>query len=193
MLLAAGRLQAPPGKFPPVWMGFVSQGLEALSGPRSSSITRRAAGFPMLFLCIVSGENPAQARPLLTRCIQMLLDLATVALPQDWDQTLDLPQVTAVHTDPFAVKANLGMGWSTQSPSKGSVCIGYCSMRLLVPGAELCTLSSGVCPARAADIGAWCRAGHCAAAICHTNGGPDTAGTELTMLGHEECGHPALQ
>lgn len=119
----------------PVWMGFVSQGLEALSGPRSSSITRRAAGFPMLFLCIVSGENPAQARPLLTRCIQTLLGLATMALPQDWDQTLDLPQVTAVHTDPFAIKASLGMRWSAQSPSEGSVCIGYCSMRLSVPGA----------------------------------------------------------
>jgi len=133
--LPAGRLRAPPSKFPPVWLGFVSQGLEALSGPRSSSITRRAAGFPMLFLCIVSGENPAQARPLLTRCIQTLLALATMALPQDWDQTLDLPQVTAVHADPFAVKASLGMGRSIQSPTKGSVCVGYCSMRLSVPGA----------------------------------------------------------
>lgn len=83
--------------FPQV--GFVPQGLEALSGPRSSSITRRAAGFPMLFLCIVSGENPAQARPLLTRCIQTLLALATTALPQDWDQTLDLPQVSTAGTE----------------------------------------------------------------------------------------------
>ncbi|XP_069726966.1 tRNA (32-2'-O)-methyltransferase regulator THADA-like isoform X2 [Phaenicophaeus curvirostris] len=76
---------------------MLEQGLEALSGPRSSSITRRAAGFPMLFLCIVSGEAPVQARPLLTRCVQMLLALATMALPQDWDQTLDLPQVCAIH------------------------------------------------------------------------------------------------
>ncbi|XP_075371832.1 tRNA (32-2'-O)-methyltransferase regulator THADA-like isoform X1 [Mycteria americana] len=76
---------------------MLDQGLEALSGPRSSSITRRAAGFPMLFLCIVSGEAPAQARPLLTRCVQTLLALATTALPQDWDQTLDLPQVCALH------------------------------------------------------------------------------------------------
>ncbi|KAM6377707.1 LOW QUALITY PROTEIN: tRNA (32-2'-O)-methyltransferase regulator THADA-like [Pluvialis apricaria] len=76
---------------------MLEQGLEALSGPRSSSITRRAAGFPMLFLCIVSGEAPTQARPLLTRCIQTLLALATTALPQDWDQTLDLPQVCACH------------------------------------------------------------------------------------------------
>ncbi|XP_025947725.1 thyroid adenoma-associated protein homolog [Apteryx rowi] len=76
---------------------MLAQGLEALSGPRSSSITRRAAGFPMLFLCIVSGEAPAQARPLLARCIQTLLALAATALPQDWDQTLDLPQVCALH------------------------------------------------------------------------------------------------
>lgn len=76
------------------WILFLCQGLEALGGPRSSSITRRAAGFPMLFLCIVSGEPPAQARPLLTLCIQTLLALAATALPQDWDQTLDLPQVS---------------------------------------------------------------------------------------------------
>ncbi|KAM8797588.1 tRNA (32-2'-O)-methyltransferase regulator THADA-like [Eudromia elegans] len=75
----------------------LDQGLEALSGPRSSSITRRAAGFPMLFLCIVSGEDAAQGRPLLARCIQTLLALAATALPQDWDQTLDLPQVCALH------------------------------------------------------------------------------------------------
>lgn len=49
----------------------------------------------MLFLCIVSGEAPTQARPLLTRCVQMLLALATTALPRDWDQTLDLPQVSS--------------------------------------------------------------------------------------------------
>lgn len=91
------QLQAPASGFPAIfWMGFVPQGLEALSGPRSSSITRRAAGFPVLFLCIVSGEAPSQARPLLTHCVQTLLALANTALPQDWDQTLDLPQVRAV-------------------------------------------------------------------------------------------------
>lgn len=113
-VLAAGPLPCGEGSSlqvsSGVWMGFVSQGLEALSGPRSSSITRRAAGFPMLFLCIVSGENPAQARPLLTRCIQTLLALASTALPQDWDQTLDLPQVSAAGTEPLAVTSGLGTG-----------------------------------------------------------------------------------
>lgn len=73
--------------------GFVSQGLDLLSGPRSSSITRRAAGFPMLFLCILVGEDSTRSRPLLAHCIQTLLVLANTPLPQNWDQTLDLPQV----------------------------------------------------------------------------------------------------
>uniref|UniRef100_A0A803XWF0 DUF2428 domain-containing protein n=1 Tax=Meleagris gallopavo TaxID=9103 RepID=A0A803XWF0_MELGA len=93
----AALLNHPDTEMQAIPQTILDQGLEALSGPRSSSITRRAAGFPMLFLCIVSGENPAQARPLLTRCIQTLLGLATMALPQDWDQTLDLPQVCALH------------------------------------------------------------------------------------------------
>jgi len=111
ILSPAEQLLAPASKFPTVsWVGFVPQGLEALSGPRSSSITRRAAGFPMLFLCIVSGEAPAQARPLLTRCVRTLLALATTALPQDWDQTLDLPQVSAAGTELLAAVACLGTG-----------------------------------------------------------------------------------
>ncbi|XP_017669552.1 PREDICTED: thyroid adenoma-associated protein homolog [Lepidothrix coronata] len=93
----AALLNHPDAELQAIPRAMLEQGLEALSGPRSSSITRRAAGFPMLFLCIVSGEAPAQARPLLTRCIQTLLALATTALPQDWDQTLDLPQVCALH------------------------------------------------------------------------------------------------
>ncbi|XP_056215397.1 thyroid adenoma-associated protein homolog [Falco biarmicus] len=93
----AALLNHPDAELQAIPQTVLEQGLEALSGPRSSSITRRAAGFPMLFLCIVSGEAPALTRPLLTRCIQTLLALATMALPQDWDQTLDLPQVCALH------------------------------------------------------------------------------------------------
>ncbi|XP_030316686.1 thyroid adenoma-associated protein homolog [Calypte anna] len=93
----AALLNHPDAELQAIPRTMLEQGLEALSGPRSSSITRRAAGFPMLFLCIVSGEAPVQARPLLTRCVQTLLALATTALPQDWDQTLDLPQVCALH------------------------------------------------------------------------------------------------
>ncbi|KAM6318037.1 tRNA (32-2'-O)-methyltransferase regulator THADA-like [Podargus strigoides] len=93
----AALLNHPDVELQAIPQTMLEQGLEMLSGPRSSSITRRAAGFPMLFLCIVSGEVPGQARPLLTRCLQTLLALAATALPQDWDQTLDLPQVCALH------------------------------------------------------------------------------------------------
>ncbi|KAJ7404326.1 thyroid adenoma-associated protein [Pitangus sulphuratus] len=105
----AALLNHPDAELQAIPQAMLEQGLEALSGPRSSSITRRAAGFPMLFLCIVSGEAPAQARPLLTRCIQTLLALATTALPQDWDQTLDLPQVCALHVLQTLVRGS-GLG-----------------------------------------------------------------------------------
>lgn len=64
----------------------------------------------MLFLCIVSGEAPAQARPLLAHCVQTLLALATAALPQDWDQTLDLPQVSVAGTELLAAVCVWGQG-----------------------------------------------------------------------------------
>ncbi|XP_020852051.1 tRNA (32-2'-O)-methyltransferase regulator THADA-like isoform X2 [Phascolarctos cinereus] len=76
---------------------LLSQGLELLSGPRNSSVTRRAAGFPLFIQCVVAGEPPTGARPLLTCCVSTLLELAKRPLPQVWDQTLDLPQVSALH------------------------------------------------------------------------------------------------
>ncbi|XP_044296671.1 thyroid adenoma-associated protein homolog [Varanus komodoensis] len=88
---------------------MLDQGLALLRGPRSSSITRRAAGFPMLFLCIVAGEDPGKPRPLLASCVQELLALAGQPLPQDWDQTVDLPQVSAVHVLQTLVRGS-GLG-----------------------------------------------------------------------------------
>ncbi|KAJ6656538.1 hypothetical protein lerEdw1_003664 [Lerista edwardsae] len=88
---------------------MLAQGLELLSSPRSSSVTRRAAGFPMLFLCIVPGEGPAKSHPLLADCIQTLLALASTPIRQDWDQTLDLPQVSAVHVLQTLVRGS-GLG-----------------------------------------------------------------------------------
>ncbi|KAL8180334.1 UNVERIFIED_CONTAM: hypothetical protein K2H54_021079, partial [Gekko kuhli] len=84
-------------------------GLVLLSSPRSSSITRRAAGFPMLFLCILVGEDSAKSRPLLAHCCQTLLALAGRPLSQDWNQTLDLPQVSAVHVLQTLVRGS-GLG-----------------------------------------------------------------------------------
>ncbi|KAJ7309651.1 hypothetical protein JRQ81_007708 [Phrynocephalus forsythii] len=90
-------LRCPDPELQAVPKTILAQGLSLLSSPRSCSVTRRAAGFPMLFLCIASGEDPAKSRPLLADCIQTLLALASEPLPQDWDQTVDLPQVSAIH------------------------------------------------------------------------------------------------
>ena len=49
----------------------------------------------MLILCVVSAEEASMARPLLAHSVNTLLGTASAALPQDWDPTLDLPQVQA--------------------------------------------------------------------------------------------------
>nr|XP_029493834.1 thyroid adenoma-associated protein homolog isoform X1 [Oncorhynchus nerka] len=87
---------------------MLKQGLEVLQS-RCTSVTRRAAGLPMLILCVVSAEEASKARPLLAHSIHTLLDTARSPLPQDWDQTLDLPQVCAVHTLQALVRGS-GLG-----------------------------------------------------------------------------------
>lgn len=47
----------------------------------------------MLILCVVSAEETSKTRPLLADSIQTLLDTAQTRLSDNWDQTLDLPQV----------------------------------------------------------------------------------------------------
>ncbi|KAJ7994291.1 hypothetical protein DPEC_G00264360 [Dallia pectoralis] len=88
---------------------MLKQGLEMLQSPRSTSVTRRAAGLPMLILCVVSAEEASKSRPLLAHSVHTLLDTARAPLPQDWDQTLDLPQVCAVHTLQALVRGS-GLG-----------------------------------------------------------------------------------
>lgn len=70
-----------------------SKGLEVVRSPRLTSVTRRAAGLPMLILCVVSAEEASKKRPLLSLSMQTLLETARTPLPENWDQTLDLPQV----------------------------------------------------------------------------------------------------
>ncbi|XP_019956479.2 tRNA (32-2'-O)-methyltransferase regulator THADA [Paralichthys olivaceus] len=77
---------------------MLKQGLQVVQCPRSTSVTRRAAGLPMLILCVVSAEEASKARPLLAHSMQTLLETAKTPVPENWDQTLDLPQVCAVHT-----------------------------------------------------------------------------------------------
>ncbi|KAF0033857.1 hypothetical protein F2P81_013923 [Scophthalmus maximus] len=89
---------------------MLKQGLLVVQCPRSTSVTRRAAGLPMLILCVVSAEEASKARPLLAHSMQTLLATAKMPLPENWDQTLDLPQVCAVHTLQALVRgAGLGV------------------------------------------------------------------------------------
>lgn len=47
----------------------------------------------MLILCVVSAGEACKARSLLAHSMQTLLDTAKRPLPENWDQTIDLPQV----------------------------------------------------------------------------------------------------
>ncbi|XP_029018026.1 thyroid adenoma-associated protein homolog isoform X2 [Betta splendens] len=88
---------------------MLKQGLQVVQSPSSTSVTRRAAGLPMLILCVVSAEEACKARALLADSVQTLLDTARTPLPENWDQTLDLPQVCAVHTLQALVRGS-GLG-----------------------------------------------------------------------------------
>ncbi|XP_062273526.1 tRNA (32-2'-O)-methyltransferase regulator THADA [Scomber scombrus] len=88
---------------------MLTQGLQVVQCPRSTSVTRRAAGLPMLILCVVSAEEASKTRPLLSHSMQILLETARSPMPDSWDQTLDLPQVCAVHTLQALVRGS-GLG-----------------------------------------------------------------------------------
>ncbi|XP_074526959.1 tRNA (32-2'-O)-methyltransferase regulator THADA isoform X2 [Halichoeres trimaculatus] len=88
---------------------MLKQGLQVLRSPRSTSVTRRAAGLPMLILCVLSAEEATKSRPLLAHSMQTLLEIAKAPLPENWDQTVDLPQVCAVHTLQALVRGS-GLG-----------------------------------------------------------------------------------
>ncbi|XP_036383176.1 thyroid adenoma-associated protein homolog [Megalops cyprinoides] len=88
---------------------MLKQGLLVLQSPRSTSVTRRAAGLPMLILCLVAAEEASKSRPLLALSIKTLQETASTPVPQRWDQTVDLPQVCAVHTLQALVRGS-GLG-----------------------------------------------------------------------------------
>ncbi|KAM8885353.1 tRNA (32-2'-O)-methyltransferase regulator THADA isoform 2-T2 [Spinachia spinachia] len=88
---------------------MLKRGLEVVRSPRLTSVTRRAAGLPMLILCVVSAEDGSKKRPLLSLSMQTLLETAQTPLAENWDQTLDLPQVCAVHTLQALVRGS-GLG-----------------------------------------------------------------------------------
>ncbi|XP_053313334.1 thyroid adenoma-associated protein homolog [Spea bombifrons] len=82
------KLRAIPQK-------IMEQVLAECRSRKSLSVTRRAAGFPVLLQSILCGEGAPHM--LLASCVHSLLVLANEPLPADWDQTHDLPQVSAVH------------------------------------------------------------------------------------------------
>ncbi|CAL8343007.1 unnamed protein product [Lota lota] len=86
---------------------MLRQGLQVVRSPRPSSVTRRAAGLPMLLLCVASAEDASRSRPLLSLSVGTLLDTARAPLPDNWDQTVDLPQVCAVHTLQALVRGSM--------------------------------------------------------------------------------------
>lgn len=47
----------------------------------------------MLILSVLAAEESSASHPLLAHSINTLLEIAGAPLPQNWDQTLDLPQV----------------------------------------------------------------------------------------------------
>ncbi|XP_054630132.1 thyroid adenoma-associated protein homolog isoform X2 [Dunckerocampus dactyliophorus] len=90
---------------------MLQQGLQVMQSPSSASVTRRAAGLPMLILCVLSAEEASKTRPLLAHSVKTLLDTARTPLPENWDQTLDIPQVCAVHTLQALVRGS-GLGFA---------------------------------------------------------------------------------
>ncbi|KAL7986807.1 hypothetical protein Chor_013090 [Crotalus horridus] len=65
--------------------------------------------FCTTLLSIVTGEDPAKSRPLLTHGMQTLLTLANQSISHSSDQTVDLPQVSAIHVLQTLVRgSNLG-------------------------------------------------------------------------------------
>uniref|UniRef100_A0A8C5ALD0 Thyroid adenoma-associated protein homolog n=1 Tax=Gadus morhua TaxID=8049 RepID=A0A8C5ALD0_GADMO len=100
---------------------MLRQGLQVVRSPRPSSVTRRGAGLPMLLLCVASAEEANRSRPLLSLSVGTLLDTARDPLPAHWDQTLDLPQVCAVHTLQALVRGSLLGGAMLQYASDVAV------------------------------------------------------------------------
>ncbi|KAI4884419.1 hypothetical protein NFI96_026372 [Prochilodus magdalenae] len=96
---------------------MLQQGLNILQSPRATSVTRRAAGLPMLILGVLAAEENAASRPLLAHSVKMLLETARAPVAKDWDQTVDLPQVCAVHTLQTLVRgSSLGLNILQYAP-----------------------------------------------------------------------------
>ncbi|XP_043572107.1 thyroid adenoma-associated protein homolog isoform X1 [Chiloscyllium plagiosum] len=125
---------------------ILEKGLSGLRGPRSSSITRRAAGLPMLLLCVVAGED-SETKPLLHYCMKTLLDIANTPLSSDWDQTIDLPQVCSIHTLKTLTQSSvLGSAVLTYTSNMATLCLqGLSSASWAMRNAAIQLLSTLTC------------------------------------------------
>ncbi|XP_048412595.1 thyroid adenoma-associated protein homolog [Stegostoma tigrinum] len=125
---------------------ILEQGLSGLRSPRSSSITRRAAGLPMLLLSVVAGED-SETQPLLQYCMKTLLDIANTPLSSGWDQTIDLPQVCSVHTLKTLTQSSvLGSAVLTYTSDMATLCLqGLSSASWAMRNAAIQLLSTLTC------------------------------------------------
>ncbi|TNM89604.1 hypothetical protein fugu_003838 [Takifugu bimaculatus] len=124
---------------------MLEEGLKVVQSPRFTSVTRRAAGLPMLILCICSAGETSKTRSLLCQSMRTLLETAKAPLSDNWDQTLDLPQVlphshTRESISPF---------------NHGHRC-----------GHTPILAFTGVCGSHHASPGPWFRSGSCCASVC---------------------------
>lgn len=148
------------------------QGLKVVQSPRFTSVTRRAAGLPMLILCICSAGETSKTRSLLCQSMQTLLETAKAPLPDNWDQTLDLPQVAPhSHTREEIWPFNHGHRW----------------------GHTLILAFTGVCGSHYASPGPWFQSGSCCASVCSWCSHPVAHSAQFSLLGHEKCSSAALQ
>lgn len=143
-----------------------------MQSPRSTSVTRRAAGLPMLILCVLSAGEAIKARPLLAHSMQTLLETAKTPLPENWDQTLDLPQVCR-HGN-----KNEDIGPCDRKDRCGHIIV------LSLPG---------VCGSHSAGPGAWFRSGSSCPSVCSCCSHLVTHSAQFSLLGHEECCSATLQ
>uniref|UniRef100_T1IPS1 Uncharacterized protein n=1 Tax=Strigamia maritima TaxID=126957 RepID=T1IPS1_STRMM len=77
---------------------ILNSALEVIRTPNyNSSITRRSAGLPLLFIAIISNESTSRKRFLLDTCIDDLIGIATTSLTFYELDVTDLPQTHAIH------------------------------------------------------------------------------------------------
>ncbi|XP_048467637.1 uncharacterized protein si:ch211-225b11.4 [Rhincodon typus] len=171
---------------------ILDHGLSGLQSPRSSSITRRAAGLPMLLLSVVAGED-SEIQPLLQYCMKTLLDIANTPLSSDWDQTIDLPQVCSVHTLKTLTQSSvLGSAVLTYTSDMATLCLqGLSSASWAMRNAAIQLLSTLTCHVLgkkcSGDDSAWSGVTACAFFLHY----PELKSLLLKELYNATCQHSA--